>query len=348
MGLRSLALALLLAGSGAAPAEAYKLGGKPWPGRTITYHADVRQYADALATAVRAWNASGVRVRFVRTSRRRAALRIIEARGKGGPTFGGSATLGFVRRRDVTARYIVHPKDGYDIAIGGDVRCGQRILFHPTGDRVRVRCQYGPRVNLHPSSAELLRDPLSRTTMALVVAHELGHVLGLDHVVRRCAAMSYERDQVCPSPPRPWQARCRLLEIDDLRGALRRYGGRLRPLAPAFCDVYAPPAPPRALTAAPGASGRVIAASWTNAATPGLQAAHAAAQLGSCPTDPARARAVFTEPGSRGSIELNASTPGSYCVAVWSGDRFGRFSAPATAWVEVPARSAQQEPPPAG
>ena len=75
--------------------------------------------------------------------------------------------------------------------------------------------------------------------MALVVAHELGHVLGLDHEDRVCATMnSYlvnGSPERCPAAPAgSWI--CRLLRRDDVCGAVRLYGGTVRPIrGPQFC-----------------------------------------------------------------------------------------------------------------
>ena len=78
-------LALLAALVAAAPAQAYKLGGKKWPVRTITYHVGIPQYAEAIAAATRAWNTSGADVRLKEVAQpRRARLRIVDG-GEGGP-----------------------------------------------------------------------------------------------------------------------------------------------------------------------------------------------------------------------------------------------------------------------
>ena len=76
--------------------------------------------------------------------------------------------------------------------------------------------------------------------MALVVAHELGHVLGLGHEDRICATMnSYLVDghtEHCPAAPQGMWV-CRLLRVDDVRGAVRLYGGTVRPIrGPEFCN----------------------------------------------------------------------------------------------------------------
>jgi hypothetical protein len=71
-----------------------------------------------------------------------------------------------------------------------------------------------------------------RYEMALIVAHELGHVLGLDHELRQCATMNPtvgdDHTTLCPAPPAgEWT--CRLLQPDDVRGAVVLYGGSVRP-----------------------------------------------------------------------------------------------------------------------
>jgi hypothetical protein len=71
-----------------------------------------------------------------------------------------------------------------------------------------------------------------RYEMALIVAHELGHVLGLDHVTGICATMNpsvgYDRTTYCPAPPSGMWT-CRLLQYDDVRGAVALYGGTVKP-----------------------------------------------------------------------------------------------------------------------
>ena len=84
-----------------------------------------------------------------------------------------------------------------------------------------------------------IRSGQDRYTMALVIAHELGHVLGLDHEDTACATMNSRLVDNhlahCAAPP-PGMWACRLLRADDVRGAVRLYGGSARPLrGPEFC-----------------------------------------------------------------------------------------------------------------
>jgi len=84
-----------------------------------------------------------------------------------------------------------------------------------------------------------VRSGQDRFTMALVLAHEFGHILGLDHEDRVCATMNsslvVDHTARCPAPPGgSWV--CRLLRPDDVRGAISLYGGSVRPWrASDFC-----------------------------------------------------------------------------------------------------------------
>jgi hypothetical protein len=79
-----------------------------------------------------------------------------------------------------------------------------------------------------------------RYEMALIMAHELGHVLGLDHELRGCATMNpsvgADHTTYCPAPPSGMWT-CRLLQTDDVRGAVSLYGGSVRQWrSPPFCN----------------------------------------------------------------------------------------------------------------
>src|SRR5207245_6329307 len=77
-----------------------------------------------------------------------------------------------------------------------------------------------------------IQNGQDRYTMALVVAHELGHVLGLGHENRVCATMNTHlgdnHTEHCSAPP-PGLLVGRLLRADDVRSAVRLSGGTARP-----------------------------------------------------------------------------------------------------------------------
>ena len=70
-----------------------------------------------------------------------------------------------------------------------------------------------------------------RYEMALIVTHELGHVLGLDHETSMCATMNpsvgNDHTTFCPAPPSGMWT-CRLVQYDDVRGAVALYGGTVK------------------------------------------------------------------------------------------------------------------------
>jgi hypothetical protein len=322
-----LVAVLAVALAWAAPAEAFQLGGTRWPGRTITFHASAPQYKDAIKVAVSAWNHSGAKIRFKRAPRRRAQLQLIYGH-RGGPS--GRATLGYRSPGAFVGKLVDGRRYHGAAGCGGRVRTGGKLHT--------VRCVYGAHVFLDRVGAEQLADPYQRNYMVVTVTHELGHVLGLRHVENTCATMSYQRFDLCPKPPFAWQIRCRPLERDDVRGAVRRYGGRVKALSAPFCDTYAPAPPPTGITARVDRFGR-LAVRWTLAA--GSVRAYIAIQRDTCATTPMYT--VATE-------YIGAHPAGRYCVTLWGVDAQGRPGPPATVPVTVPAaaRAGAAEPPKVG
>lgn len=76
-----------------------------------------------------------------------------------------------------------------------------------------------------------LKSGISPYEAALVATHELGHALGLDHEDRGCAVMNSELLIDHPfqcRPPASGKWWCQLLTVDDIKGAVRIYGGKVK------------------------------------------------------------------------------------------------------------------------
>jgi hypothetical protein len=308
------ALAALVAAVFAPGADAFHIGGQRWPGKTITYHSLAPSYAWSLAQAVKTWNASGVRVRFVKKPRARAQV-VIHTR-KGGSRYfcSGLATMGFVPR--VFGKAFVYIDRGCD-----------------------------------------------RYTAAGILAHELGHVLGLAHEDRRCATMNSALWAHCRDNPGEGRWRCRLVERDDVRGAVRLYGGSVKGVGPTYCWKYPPPPPPNSLQAIPNpSSGAAAHLQWRNTSNRGVVRVLIVRKRGSCPTGEADGDASFSsgaDPGSVGTYEDDGPDdmplePGDYCYGFWSFDAADRTAGRATTWMTYedvlppPGDLAAQLGPPSG
>jgi hypothetical protein len=130
-------------------------------------------------------------------------------------------------------RFRAVPRDQAKLVITriehGDCSLADASVGHVPGSQVRI-------FRIDPTT-----PGCDRYNAARALAHELGHVLGLDHEEHRCAAMnpagSLRGSEHCaPTPPGTWA--CRLLEPTDVERAIDVYGGELRPArGPRACPV---------------------------------------------------------------------------------------------------------------
>lgn len=97
------ALTVALSLGAAAPAGAQD--GRRWPGRTITYHETPKNLG--VRDAAKAWNRSGVRIRFKRTTSRRRADVLVRIGPKG---CAGFAQLGYAPGRQAQMQVLDCPR----------------------------------------------------------------------------------------------------------------------------------------------------------------------------------------------------------------------------------------------
>lgn len=182
-----------------------------------------------------------------------------------------------------------------------------------------------------------------------VIAHEIGHALGLEHEPRRCAVMS---SPMIDGAPRTctdarglpaWQEYCAILEADDVRGIVNRYGGTARIPKRRICSRG--PAPGAVADFAGVAwldAAGVPQASftWTNPPAPPATKVTVTYRQGTCPTetyDPERA--WYTDVPVAGPTGIDLATnmgPGVLCAIAQAFDEWGQpgpVSAPVTVTV---------------
>jgi len=253
---------------------------------------------------------------------------------------------------------------------------GIRIRFRPASrSRARVVVRSSPQIGCagyaqigyHPGVRQAgvrLGDCGARWPMTQIAAHEFGHILGLGHEQRRCALMNTTVDNGAPNrctAPSTARYRCRAIERDDLLGAKRLYGGRLRAVGPADCPLFAPPGALSDLsaTAAPSWDPSVpapIRLSYRLPAAPkpavddfqrdAGQQVQARAVPGACPAAPAALlTSVFgvgvgSDEWSRvAEQELDTTVAGEQCVAARLVDPLGRTGPVVTTTATVAAPS---------
>ena len=154
-----------------------------------------------------------------------------------------------------------------------------------------------------------------------VIAHEMGHVMGLGHEDRRCAVMNSSAGINCPRPKEPWRYRCRVLTRDDVLGAIKLFQGRVR-LKREFCDLVAEPPAVEDLIATPSPDGSGALISWRNPAHRGMTLDVVRRNGGSCASALGGSETYVLEsvkagaPGSTQSVTDLELEVGDYCYSV--------------------------------
>ena len=304
--LSALLLALTLTIGMASSAAA---GPRKWPQGRITY-VDQTRDPQAVKLAIRAWNRSGIDIRFVKVaSARKARLLIRNSKRVPGGCGTGLATLGYPGPGRKGFVNILHgtDADGQGCAVPGQT---------------------------------------------LVLAHELGHVIGLEHNMSGCSLMNTSHTNgVAPTlcldgtadAAKPGRWRCRLMEKVDLTRAKRLYGGKVKVQETEYCDAIdrIPATGPSTATAVTGSFFSLTVARAAEPAVPAWLGTWAYGEPGfEVHATPNACTAIPGDDATRVGVGLWGATPvggsltenlqplaaGLTCLSVWQFDQGYNFA----------------------
>ena len=219
------------------------------------------------------------------------------------------------------------------ISVSGNLRPAGQARYFVRGGIVR-----NARIILRPDLANNWPTPVAaRMGTIAVVAHEMAHVLGLDHENRRCATMNSVLWSRCNLPRLAWLYRCRIFERDDVRGLVRRFGGRVKSVGQELCEAEPGPAAPLGLTLTPDPPSGAVTIAWTEGAVP-LTRTEVLRKAGGCPTGGEDTTATLVAriesgPGQAKSVQDLPPGVGSYCYAVVALGPLGRPGVVGTATI---------------
>jgi hypothetical protein len=305
-----LACAMATSPASASAAASPALGGRAWNVPVIRlYDTTPPLYREGINIAIREWNAANVGVRFARTTNRRRAHVVVGAARYPGFVL-GKATLGMTR--------------------GAWIRL----------DTALIATEHEQRGNTIYNLAEGAIPEQIASTMA----HEMGHVLGLNHV-RGCSVMTGANDlgigtgNTCRDTPPTGMWSCRLIKPMDLRNATRRYGGRGVLKRARYCPLSATRAGVvRAIRSTPSTRTIAVKLDWRETTNTYGYAIARSAVGGGCPTTPDAGEKRFdvdSADHSEAWASPDAPTNGRYCFSVWSRNGRGTLTGPTRVFVDV-------------
>jgi hypothetical protein len=195
-----------------------------------------------------------------------------------------------------------------------------------------------------------------------IAAHELGHILGFAHDTVHCSVMTPvegTRPTACGGVAAlPWEYDCKVLEPTDVAGAVKRYGGRARPIANTFpwCpDLPTPPPATKAVaTAFPASTLATASIRWVDPSSSSLKHVLVNRRPDSCPSYPsvpgvspiairpfAPVRRGVTvayrvgRAGAQSALDSARIDPGRWCYSVWTNGPKGRYTRSANAVLQI-------------
>ena len=167
----------------------------------------------------------------------------------------------------------------------------------------------------------------SEAITVAILAHEMGHVMGLGHEPRKCATMNANLWSGCSFADEPWEYRCRPLEPDDVRGGVKAFGGRPKDLRKPFCALgKAPNAVTDFLAAYDGDLGQVVL-TW---GLPGQKppkdlTIYRGKRNGPCPDAKGKdSNTEFNERAADGRVKDFVSGGGTFCYRAVSLNEYSR------------------------
>ncbi|HEY6015262.1 MAG TPA: matrixin family metalloprotease [Gaiellaceae bacterium] len=248
------------------------------------------------------------------------------------------AAIRFVAAPEATAQVVIRELAASDCTSTRESVGGEAALGYVPHSEVFV-------TRLDPATAKC-----NQFSAAQTLAHELGHVLGLGHETRACAAMnragSLRGPSLCPQAPLgAWN--CGLLEPDDVSGAVALYGGAAVSRSARWCPLYQPIGSPAGLALAGSGVPGGVRASFVRPSDPALPtflrtfavrpSFVASARRDACPvTDAGGTRTGWSvQPGRVQTTVFGALGPGRWCVSVWPYDQLGRRGPRTFSWIRM-------------